>query len=96
VILAFLLLWDPVLTDCHGSAESIPPLYEVWTYRADVTGSYTGPDGSPWPLYSRLQERALVPGTSYPLGEPGIGGVVAWGDPVAVDLSGNRSDGVCP
>jgi len=95
VILAFLLLWNPVAVDCLGRPEALPPVYEVWTYRQEISGSYVGPDGSQWPVYTRTQMREMVPGTSLPIADPSLGGVVAWGDPVAVDMSGNRSEEPC-
>jgi hypothetical protein len=96
VILAtFVLSWLSVTQDCHGAAEAVPPVYEIWTYRQEISGSYVGPDGSPWPVYTRTQMREMVPGTSVPIADPSLGGVVAWGDPVAVDAAGNRSGEPC-
>lgn len=92
---AFTLSWDAVTQDCRGGQEPLPPVYAVWTYRATVIGSYTGPDGSPWPLYSRVQGEEWTPATSLPIADPDIGGLVAYGDPVAVDVAGNRSDEGC-
>lgn len=97
VVLAILALsWDPVTRDCRGGLESAPPVYEVWTYRATVVGSISGPDGDLWPVYQRTTADVLTQTTSLAIADPAVGGVVAWGEPVAVDLAGNRSDGGCP
>jgi len=89
-----LLTWNAVTTNCRGIPEPVPPVYEVWTYRATVSGYEPGPDGSLQPLYNRVQLRELVSGTTYPMTDPEVGNVLAWAVE-AVDLAGNRSDQPC-
>jgi len=104
-LLALVLSWMFVTTDCEGGPEAVQH-YEVVTFEARVIGTVTQPDGSPAPLYARTTQTYLVPhsgggscfGRAYPCltlpdqVAPSLGEVVYLSAPVAVDYSGNRSD----
>ena len=94
-VLISALTWDAVTHDCRSGLESAPPVYLVPLYQVTVIGWAPDVNGDPAPLYSRTQAEQMTPATSMPLPDPPVGGLIAWGDPVAVDLSGNRSDEPC-
>lgn len=97
--LALVLTWLAVTRDCRGGLEAQPVRYEV-AYRLGFMR-----DSPVCPLDEQGRTQACVGWTtgipvtqelSVTLPEPGVGEVTCWADPVAVDISGNRSDGCAP
>jgi hypothetical protein len=110
MILALLIHWIAVTTDCRDALLTLPvDHYEVVLFEAKIIGSYIDPDsGNLIPIYSR----SLARSTATPLEtemdvEPLMGDVVGWDGMwdaawrlapptiVTVVSAGNRSDDPC-
>lgn len=89
------LTWSAVTVDCDGGPEVVA-YYLVRTYHVHQVGEEPGPDGAPSPIYSRTMIETATTDTRFPLEDPAPGDGIAWWDPIAVDLAGNRSDSCRP
>lgn len=94
----FVLAWDPVTRDCRGALERYPPAYEVLIWEARVMGYTDDGYGGIVPIYSKVGQRQMTVQTSMTVQEPAapaVGEVTLVGEPVAVDVAGNRSEATC-
>lgn len=98
MILPLLLSWFAVTQDCRGNLEPEPMAmrYEIQHWHIRVVGYIPDQEGWPTPVYQRDDLMIDTGQTFAALPEPGLGEVIAYLPPVAVDAAGWRSDDPCP
>lgn len=90
LLLALLLSWDAPLANCDGSPLTDLDHYEVPVFRAVIIG-WMPCDTSLCPIYSRGVDRMPTIETQLFVAEPGLGEVLGWEWPEAIDAAGNSS-----
>ena len=87
------LTWDAPLDNCDGSPLTDLDHYELPVFRAIIIGWAMDLDGNLYPIYVKSLTHMVAARDSptLSLADPGLGEVLGWEWPEAIDTSGNSS-----
>src|SRR5262245_4080320 len=91
-----ILSWNAPMDNCDGSPLMDLDHFELPVYRAEIIGDMPcdpdDPAAGTCPIYLRTLVRWLTTMTSVRIPDPGLGEVLGYEWPVAVDAAGNTSE----